>query len=754
VRDEIKDLVLSAVGVQYISESCQDAIKTGNHYQSLTLGDASTQGFRTERAEFLDRIDFRGKKVLDLGSNLGEMSRGARARGARLVDGFEYDPYFVEIAGLVNVHNNVSRVSFYRRDMTDSSIYGEPYDIVLVLSVFIYAGKVVDRLAEVTDLLVLETHKLHGNLEETYIDPVSEYFPFYEVLGETEWGTIHDAKERRAVLVFAKSEELLRATLVDRPPASTPSAWKVSKDGRETFSTDIDLGRTRLYQRFFERFSGDTSAEILAAVAAEPLELDTLSEIDEFRRAYAGWTYWFLFLRGYLQYRAAGAVDPDNVYLQYLSRYFGPQGSDPSFSRLLADETAAATAVERRFRDLAHFEGAETTAYAPPPVSLVLSDPPRANQPVLITSSGERIEPRQLDGWHRLFAAKVFGVARLPAEVIRSDARVGAVLAAIEHFSYDGDVVELSGWGVSPEMALHNAQLSAVGVRVANAEIRPRDDVAAWFADIPHARWSGFHFRGETRDHAQGPIDFAVTVMEDWLPVGRLELPYVPGMLDDPRRPPAALARRLTGQEDQTAVAARSARSTKALLGPVRQQRDLESIDTALEWGVDTGLLQPALTRELEGVALTGVGFDREAIEWARAQLPGEFVVAARAPALDLPAESFELVVGFSTLPRLTRHEQRLWLAELHRLTRAGGLLSLSVQGELLRGFAPPEVTRQLEREGIGEWARGSGGWQPAEATIQTKDYTVLLCWEWFEVVEYAEGAVDDREDLILLRKG
>ena len=81
IKPALKRLILEALGVGY-SSAGKDNIATGNHYQSLTLGDERTAGFRTDRNPFLDQIDFRGKRVLDLGSNLGEISRAARARGA------------------------------------------------------------------------------------------------------------------------------------------------------------------------------------------------------------------------------------------------------------------------------------------------------------------------------------------------------------------------------------------------------------------------------------------------------------------------------------------------------------------------------------------------------------------------------------------------------------------------------------------------------------------------------------------------
>src|SRR5207302_1437655 len=150
-KAELKALILRALQASYTSVSVKDGVETGNRYQSLMLGDERTPGFRSHRRQFLDRIDFEGKRVLDLGSNMGEISREARQRAAALVDGFEYDSFFVEIAQAVNAYNGVTRVSFFERDITDPRVYRDHYDVVLAFSVYIYLEHVLSNVADITD---------------------------------------------------------------------------------------------------------------------------------------------------------------------------------------------------------------------------------------------------------------------------------------------------------------------------------------------------------------------------------------------------------------------------------------------------------------------------------------------------------------------------------------------------------------------------------------------------------------------------
>ena len=190
LKPELKELLVRSLELPYQSHSCKDAIPTDNHYQSVVLGSDTTPGFRSARESLLDQIDFAGKKVLDLGSNLGELSRAARARGASLVDGFEYDPYFVQIGNAVNAYNDVTRVSFFEKDITSPATYDERYDIVLAFSVFVYIEPVLALVAGITnELLILETHRLENNLEAYYVESVRRFFPHFTMLGESEWGT-------------------------------------------------------------------------------------------------------------------------------------------------------------------------------------------------------------------------------------------------------------------------------------------------------------------------------------------------------------------------------------------------------------------------------------------------------------------------------------------------------------------------------------------------------------------------------------
>jgi SAM-dependent methyltransferase len=412
VKPALKKAILDAIGLAYTSVSGKDNIETGNHYQSLILGDERTVGFRSGREGFLDQIDFRRKRVLDLGANLGEISRAARALGAELVDGYESDPFFVELAQAINAYNGTTGVSFYERDITDPDSYRERYDIILALSVFTYVRPVLHRLAEMTnEALVIETHKLDGNLERDYLGPVAQFLPVYRVLGESEWGRALPEGEKRAVIVFARDEPALKSAL----SRATVSRLR---------PTRINAQRTKLHQRFFDEVHFANGDDLLADVRGMKIDLARVADDPDLAKlVYSGKTYWLLFLKGYCQYLASRVLGPGNIYYEYITGYYAPRQHDPGISDALADPLFALERVAARFRDADRFRQAPL-AYVPAPVRIFRSGDPNADRLELYDAdSDEILHASAVDGWHRLFAARVFGAATVPAEVVETPAK-------------------------------------------------------------------------------------------------------------------------------------------------------------------------------------------------------------------------------------------------------------------------------------------------------------------------------------------
>lgn len=136
-----------------------------------------------------------------------------------MVDGFESDPFFVSVSNLINAYNDTTRVSFFQRDITLPATYSERYDIILAFSVFVYIRPLLSLITGMTNrLLIMETHRLEDNLQSYYLDPVLQYMPHHQVLGQSEWGARAPDEGTRVIVAFARSEDDLR-NLINSPMA-------------------------------------------------------------------------------------------------------------------------------------------------------------------------------------------------------------------------------------------------------------------------------------------------------------------------------------------------------------------------------------------------------------------------------------------------------------------------------------------------------------------------------------------------------
>ncbi len=717
LQGRLQGLIRDGLGLPYTSHSGFDGTATGNHYQSVDLGEEATTGFRGDRAAVLDCIDFRARKVLDLGSNLGEMSRAARVRGARLVDGVEYDPFFVELAQLITAYNRQSRVSFRQGDVTDPELYEERYDVVLALSVFHYVSRVLPQLAAITDVLIIETHLLHGNFDRGYLAPIQKHFPAMRVLGQTDWGQVGDGSEVRLVAAFAKDRDTLNGILV------APHAWEQPQSFPAATRTRrrLDPGSSNAHRSFFEAWDYETSEELMAAVATADISLEALAANRNLaRHGYSGWIYWFLFLKGWLAYRSSGNAGPGNVYFDYMTTHYVPEGADVALGQRLRDPSTAEAVIQRRFADLDRFAqaGGADISEEIDPLRVVVGHTPPSIPLRFDDERGETIAGRRLDGWHRLFGARAVGSPRLRAEIVTEARNLPLLRGEVESFVDTEGRVAVEGWCFDPEGPLDGIELRLGGETVAWMPPEEREDVAGAFSELPHAGRSGFELSGMPREWPRQGARFELLGMRDWLPVGRLPIHFEPGMLEEPL-PSGELLQRLHGHADPTRVALRTALAANALLDGVSRYRSLESFRRVVHWGAGSGLLLRLAARRLPEASLTGIEADAELVAWAEAlEAAPRLLVVAEDPPAPLEDGSADLVLRDRPLSALSASQLDAWLVELLRLLRPGGYAALV------------------------------GGWPEEERAKM-----LSACGNRLDVVGAATASSWRRGDLILLRR-
>lgn len=99
---------------------------------------------------------------------------------------------------------------------------------------------------------------------------------------------------------------------------------------------------------------------------------------------------------------------------------------------------------------------------------------------------------------------------------------------------------------------------------------------------------------------------------------------------------------------------------------------------------------------------LHGTDIDAEAIGWCQKNLHfADFEMNEGLPPLDYADETFDLIYAISVFTHLDEERQFLWLDELKRATKPGGIVLLTVHGEHARKVLPDEEAREVEQNGF-----------------------------------------------------
>ncbi|MBZ5594526.1 MAG: class I SAM-dependent methyltransferase [Acidobacteriia bacterium] len=97
-----------------------------------------------------------------------------------------------------------------------------------------------------------------------------------------------------------------------------------------------------------------------------------------------------------------------------------------------------------------------------------------------------------------------------------------------------------------------------------------------------------------------------------------------------------------------------------------------------------------------------GVDVDADAVAWCKNHLhKGHFLATAPGPPLPYPAEHFDVIYCLSVFTHLNESMQDIWLAELSRILKPGGVLLLTVYGTAATKGLDAEGQRTLRDHGF-----------------------------------------------------
>ncbi len=292
----------------------------------------------------------------------------------------------------------------------------------------------------------------------------------------------------------------------------------------------LDVRRTDLHSRFFHVFQYGFASELLDDLERLPLDhLSFARSLDARRSHYGGWHYWLLYLKGYTQYRAEDTVDADNVYLRHLTLGLTSKGVDPTLRSTPAP--AITEMILRRFGDCDRLSRPATARqfamHELAPVKAFVRTPPSAEDTLLLYSvdSPEPTRARLVDGHHRLFAARLFGVEWLRFRVVTEPETVPEVSGQTRLLELADDKLRIHGWLAPPAVSVQVVELRCDGRTIGRAPVE-----ALAHAEIVSEEPRHYTFSIDVdKPLVDGVTTLDVMALSDWLPVGllpvRLERP-------------------------------------------------------------------------------------------------------------------------------------------------------------------------------------------------------------------------------------
>jgi 2-polyprenyl-3-methyl-5-hydroxy-6-metoxy-1,4-benzoquinol methylase len=157
------------------------------------------RGGNSDRFSIMELIDWRGKNVLDLGCNAGDICRKVKSLGANRIYGIDYDAACISKAAQAGI-------CYICHDMSQGFSIDDDIDIVIMFSIVNWVRSdafynSVRKLAEKGSVVLFEAH--HEDLRKPLYDKIKEVFDDISLLGHVNWSK--GSKERkRAVYLMRK----------------------------------------------------------------------------------------------------------------------------------------------------------------------------------------------------------------------------------------------------------------------------------------------------------------------------------------------------------------------------------------------------------------------------------------------------------------------------------------------------------------------------------------------------------------------
>lgn len=304
----------------------------------------------------------------------------------------------------------------------------------------------------------------------------------------------------------------------------------------------------------------------------------------------------------------------------------------------------------------------------------------------------------------------------------------------------DGKLL-IEGWILVPDKRIDKTLLFIDKHFIREYYIVEKADVAKAFEFISHARYSGFSIAEKRDIKVDDMVEIWIVAINNGKQVGYMKTCYSKNVADKLVVRDKHLMHRVAHTESVSYFRASGFKSFYDFWELACKHADPKGLKTILDWGCGCGRLK-CLTESKE---LYGCDIDTEAIEWCMNNLRDiKFNTIPLLPPTEYPDNFFDLVIGNSVFTHLTRDVQFLWLEELNRIIKKGGLLLVTVHGEYAAFFQFQDKTKNILKDGIHDECIDNtlGDIAPKDyyrSTFQSKEYTKKEFGKYFKVLDCIE---------------
>lgn len=224
--------------------------------------------------------------------------------------------------------------------------------------------------------------------------------------------------------------------------------------------------------------------------------------------------------------------------------------------------------------------------------------------------------------------------------------------------------------------------------------------------------------------------------------------------------PSASLRIQVHGSDSISSFVLEGYSNYKKIESLLKHHLDLNqsTISPILDWGCGSGRVCRYFSDKNQ---IYGVDINKDGIDWCVKNISSNFSICQLDPPLNFEDCYFGSIYGVSILTHLSLEDQRLWIEELIRITRPGGIIILSYHGlgSLIRFNLSEESFVELNKSQYLNIGKSDSLGKDTE--VSSRYYDSVQYSSSFEKIiqndkvqiSFLTGVFGNHQDLIIIRK-